>query len=264
MVAFVSSKADLVINASGTALIQTVAPYSGLKKSTPSTVSFNNKYTYNLISNAVANVGFWADGDIPPTTLPADGCIAFNQTAIITNSLMGVFYVTNKAGFYYPLSGLDTNGEYYSWMELDSQDEIGYAGSGFRFGFDDQIAGGAPFNGVAAYNINSSFTGTQTFTSTALLYIHDDPYSYDDGDYPNICFENYRNEGNSDDIQDFNQNAIEVRGIFTMALPFTDSLPMISRFTVTGSGNFLYKPNIRSLGSSEIGVVKNAAVKFAK
>src|SRR5215469_10131106 len=101
--AFFTSKADFVMSANGTAEIQKIFAI-GSNTATTATMSFNNKFIYTIISNAVANVTNWAGAAIAPTNLPADGYIAYNP-AVNDEMVTGVFYVTNKSGLYYPLSG---------------------------------------------------------------------------------------------------------------------------------------------------------------
>jgi hypothetical protein len=242
--------AGLVMKASGTAEVQKFF-YAGARTATTATLSFNNKFIYTIISNAVANAALWTGTNIASTNLPADGYIAFNPKAS-DGMVQGIFYVTNKSGIYYPLSGYDTNGDYYSWIELDGQNEqYGYGAEGsFQFGWDYQHVPYNTFSGLAAYDLNSEYVGTQTETSTALLYIHDGPYSYDDADNPNIFFED-------------NLNAIEIRGILTAILETDDNWTTISSISITGSGNLHYRttPIYYYTGYN---LIKTATVKFAK
>src|ERR1700722_20322482 len=91
---------------------------------TSKVTSFNNKYIYNLISNAVADAYGNLGTNLTPTNLPADGYIAFNINGYDNpyGDGNGTFYVTNKSGLFYPLSGYDTNGLYYSFIEFDDDD----------------------------------------------------------------------------------------------------------------------------------------------
>jgi len=145
------------------------------------TVSFNTKYIYNLISNAVANAYGEIGTNLTPTNLPANGYIAFNVTNVDNpgypvNGDSGTFYVTNKTGFYFPLSGRDATNGYYSFIEFDDDD----------FDFYDNFYG--------AYKGSSSnkfpYKGSYTENEPSVFYVHDNPYSYDDGDYPYIVFDN--------------------------------------------------------------------------
>src|ERR1700761_623174 len=102
----------LKLSASGTILLQgSGATFTSSKTNieSTSTFSFNEKYIYNVISNAVARTNY---PYLTPTHLPADGYIAFDATngAIQDNVdgsdfyYQGLFYVTNKEGFYLPLN----------------------------------------------------------------------------------------------------------------------------------------------------------------
>jgi len=283
--AFASSNArassnNLVLNITGTAVIQktntqTATAYVG----TTAASSFSNKQIYSLISNAVANVSTWAYlGAITPATLPADGYIVFNPDPSASDGeVTGVFYVTNKTGFYYPLSGFDAYGYYYSWMELDLQNaqyavekvenafpiNLGWCNTNIElnYSFNPNIPGnafpvGTPFNGVSSYNINGTTgNGLETETLTALLYIHDDPYSYDDADDPDIFWEDYLSSQYPDDNVGFNANAIEIRGIATLSLTWKGFNPKGGTISLTGSGNMISKGNFGY-------VVKTATATF--
>ncbi len=253
------ASADFALTVTGSAMVQSTA---GPLKATTSSLSFNNKQIYNIISNAVANVTQQWSTVISPTTLPANGYIAFNPD---TNdgTVQGVFYVTNKAGFYFPLSGYDQNDQYYSWIELDTQNSyFEYNQTPLAFGWVNFFVGdGGPFNGVAAFSINSKGAGTETETSTALLYIHDDPYSYDDADNPNIFWNNFMPQGEGDDQDGYNGNAVEIRGVLaaTLTVTQTNGVPVITTksFSLTGTGNLMLQ------GWYAI-IVKTGTAKFAK
>ncbi len=249
---FVTSKADFVLTASGTAEIQKTFTI-GSNTATTATLSFNNKYIYTLISNAVANVTNWSGTAIDPTNLPANGYIAYNPTANDT-MVPGVFYVTNKSGVYYPLSGVDTNGQYYSWIELDSQNMFLGPQSPprppainvrFFLGWN----GDYTFKGITSFKLNSKTNGMETAKSTAVFYLHDNPYSYNDGENPDNVFSN--------------ENAVEVRGILTATLVMTSVNDTISSLSMTGSGNLMYNPNYTNTDTGGQ-LVNNATVKFGK
>ncbi len=174
---------------------------------TTTTESINNRLIYNVISNAVSSL---TNG--LATHLPANGYIAYEPWQNDGN-VTGYFFVTNKTGFYFPLSGYDSNNHYYSFMEVDSYDsfaqEIGFANMG-----NDDI------NNAASFNINwIKGGGSVKDTETGLLYIHSNPNDFDDLDNPGMY--------NAD-----NQDAMEIRGIFV----FSQSGANIS-FSITGSGN---------------------------
>jgi len=146
------------------------------------TKSFNNAFIYDMISNAVAEGQ--VDG-VPATHLPANGYIAFNLQGNNNppdDFSEGTFYVTNKSGLYYPLSGEDASSSYYSYIERD----------GFEADFSDNFGG--VINGSENEDTDTSSVSA---TETTLFYVHDNPYAYDDADYPY-------------EYQD-NNNAIEIR-----------------------------------------------------
>ena len=249
---FITSKADFVLSASGTAEIQKTFAF-GSNTATTATLSFNNKYIYTLISNAIANVTNWSGTAIARTNLPADGYIAYDPTAN-DEMVTGVFYVTNKSGLYFPLSGVDTNNQYYSWIELDSLNmSVGpprpprppLVNVRFSLGWTaDEL-----FQGTTSYKLNSKSNGVETAKSTAVFYIHDNPYSYYDAQNPDIVFSN--------------DNAIEVRGILTATLAMTSTDTTISSLSMTGSGNLMYNPNYTNTDTGGQ-LVNNATVKFGK
>lgn len=240
--------ANPVLNVSGTIQFQNAT--NTVKGSqliaTTFTSSFNNKQVYNLVSNAVANAAVYDTAIVVPTNLPANGYIAYsptNFTALATNfytydtnivytNVFGVFYVTNKSGFYYPLSGLDTNGNYYSFVELDTLD--------FQYG---QLGFGYDFNAIFSYNYNTNTgNGPQTDTDTALLYIHDNPLSYDDADYPDKYL--------------YNANAIEIRGVFKLNLTFKQSFVNSGSAALFGTGNLVID------GNNNYGMVSSGNVRL--
>jgi hypothetical protein len=221
--AFNKACADPVFNISGTALFNKTNYIQGSKQvATTTTFSFNNKTIYSIISNAVAN-GTNYDTHIMVTNLPANGYIAYGffvtnnannfspYDSIFYPQVMGAFYVTNKTGFYYPLSGLDTNGNYYSFMELDTYDaEYGQLGFGNDFDAD------------FSYSVNNG-NGSETDTDTALLYINDDPVLFDDADFPDSYYHN--------------NNSIEIRGILKLSLSVKNLLISKGAASLSGTGN---------------------------
>ncbi len=86
---------------------------------TTKTMSINNAFIYNLISNAVANASNGSNN--LATTLPAKGYIAYFPEGS-DGKYNGFFYVTDSKGSYYQLSGYDNNGVYYSFMRLIASD----------------------------------------------------------------------------------------------------------------------------------------------
>jgi hypothetical protein len=198
----------------------------------------------------VANARYYSYTNIAGTNLPANGYIAFDPNH-------NKFYVTNGAGFYYPLNGFDANGQYFSWIELDSFVDYGYDGGNLDYG----ITFKSPvqlFSAVADYKFNFK-CGNSTSTSTAVLYIHDDPYNYDDADNPYAYWENDNPWqggafGGSDDELGHNNSMIEIRGVLITRLNFKtiegstviDSEIDSVNFSLSGSGNF-YEHDIYGL-----------------
>ncbi|HTV76395.1 MAG TPA: hypothetical protein VMD57_05290 [Candidatus Baltobacteraceae bacterium] len=227
----------LTLTVSGTVQYQKV--YGLGEASTTAAHSFNEKTVYLLVSNYVANAPSYSYTNIAGTNLPANGSIAFNPNR---NS----FYVTNQAGFYYPLSGFDANNQYYSWIELDSivlaDDEGHYLSFGIAYKSTSQL-----FNPVADANMNSKGIGFTTATATAVLYIHDDPYNYDDADNPFVFWENFNPWeggpfGGSDDEIGQNRSMIEIRGVLTSRLRLKVIAPPEeidnANLSLSGAGNF--------------------------
>ncbi len=252
---------NLVITVSGTAEIQkTNETTSTALIGTTSSSSFSNKQIYTIISNALANASGWSGGAIASTNVPANGYIVFNP-GNSDGLVEGTFYVTNKSGVYWPLSGFDANGEYFSWVELDTQCTNYFdfnSDDNIQFGFvNDSIVAqisvpGAPFGGIASYKISNSGKnagqGSATLTATGLLYFHDDPYCYDDADDPDIFWSNYLAQGDFDDAVGQNSSAVEIRGILTASLTIgsskdPDKAYDISSGTIslTGMGNLAYE-----------------------
>jgi hypothetical protein len=193
------------------------------------TVAWNNAKLYVLISNAVAHIGTNGTG-IAPANVPANGYIAFNPNGTDGN-VYGTFYITNKTGFSYPLSGLDTNGNYYSLIELDTYlattdntksptNTITAApGPGLvNFGFSDN------FNGIET-GVFSTTTGggSESAVSTALFYVHDNPYSYNGGNNANVFYDN--------------GNAYEIRGLADIVLSYKTNEVLHWTISLTGTGN---------------------------
>jgi hypothetical protein len=146
---------------------------------TTTTVSYKEKDIYFLISNAVANASTYST-NVPVATLPADGYIVYDSYDYDggPETGNGYFYVTNSSGFYYQLSGLGTNGQYYSFMELDGQ--IPYNMSGDNVYLGTGLAYSSGFFVVTNFDYDEKTkTGPESVTESAVLYIHNDPLSYD-------------------------------------------------------------------------------------
>lgn len=187
------------------------------------TVDLKNSLVYSLISNAVKNVGTNGTG-LSSTNLPANGYIAFNPSGS-DGTVGGTFYVTNKTGFYYPLSGLDTNDNYYSFIELDAynNDSDNTAGQ-LNFGFSGN------FNGVESGNFNTSTSdGTISVDSSAVFYFHDNPYSFNGGDNANIYYSN--------------NNAIEIQGVAEIKVTYKAGNITDWTLSLSGTGNAVVNGN---------------------
>ncbi len=261
-----------VVNISGTADLQKTV---GDNKATVGSYSINDKLIYGIITNALINASANSDGAIASTNPPPNSYIAFNPTGG-DGEVTGVFYVTNKNGFSCPLSGFDSTGtNYYSFMELDtwhstypSPYEAPYYD--FQFGFTGDYA--PAFGGVSAWSVNNAGTGSQSDRVTAVLYVHDDPYAYDDADTPIIWLQNYNltlnngegaPQGGGYDTTEFgeNNNALEIRGILSDNFHFNSNGVTSASAKLTGSGNLLYaNAPYDAYGN----IVKNATVTFSK
>jgi hypothetical protein len=200
-----------------------------------------------IITNALANASADSNGALNSTNVPANAYIAFDPVDSDEGPEVGVgyFYVTNKSGFFLPLSGLDANDNYYSYIELDSQNQL-YQNQGFELGFVNTEVNNAPFEGVASYNVNGSGTGTENDHSSALLYIHDDPYAYDAADSPSIFQSNYLLQGGGDDTTanpaNSNANAIEIWGALKATIKMQAGNTTSQTYSFSGgSGNMIYQ-----------------------
>jgi len=193
-------------------------------------MSFNNKYIYALISNAVANAYGNLGTNLTSTNLPADGYIAFNVNGADNpgypdGGSRGTFYVTNKSGLFYLLSGWDKTNGYYSFIELDNA----------NLDFSDNFGGSS--SGGYRYKTNK---GTYTVMGPSVFYVHDNPYQYDDGDYPGVIFNNY--------------TAIEIRSNLKAEWSYTNLTLTAFRVGSTGGG----------CGTAEINGNNNAGVTTGK
>ena len=183
---------------------------AGVQIQTAQLACFNNAAVYLIISNAVARGNV---SGIQPTNLPATGYIVYDPNGN-DGALTGTFAVTNKGGLYFPLSGIDDNGNYYSYMELDANNQL----TGI-LGFD---LGATLFFGDDFNNVFSFDAKTQEASSTAVLYVHDNPYAYDAADALAWDF-GFLGSGpqglNSPNPTSNNfQNSIEIKGILTVDL----------------------------------------------
>jgi hypothetical protein len=186
---------------------------------------WNTPKVYSLITSAVANVGTNGTG-LASTNLPSDGYIAFNPNGII-GGVAGTFYVTNRSGFSYPLSGVDTNGNYYSFIELDtylgttdntSTNSTNSTPGLLNLGFSDN------FNGIETGGYNTiNGGGSESVMSTALFYVHDNPYAFNGGNNPNAFY------GNA--------NAFEIQGIADISISYKSSAVLHWSISLSGTGN---------------------------
>ncbi len=214
----VEAAGNLILNISGSAQYQfTNSTLSGKTK----TVSFSNASIYNMISNSVA-----ANTNGVATNLPAKGIIEYDPEGNDDN-IQGIFYVTDKTnGFYFPLSGYDTNNQYYSYMELDSYVII-TNDDDLDLGFSD------PFDGSASYTLNAAGNGSLSSKDTALLYVHDNPYVSDVADNPDI-FYFYQHPLYG---PEFNNTAFEIQGIMTVSITYKGGSISGGSLSLSGVGN---------------------------
>ena len=227
--AMASLGANWTFSVSGTAVFEHTNYVVGTNEVfTTVTKVFNNKTIYNLISNAVANAGIGLAAN-----LPANGYIVFNPGS--DNTVYGYFYVTNKSGFYYQLSGfapVTFGGHplYYSFIELDSYDW----GLGGSLGF-----GNSADQNYISRESYSSGTGNGLYNGTdvAELYIHSNPNDFDIIDNTS----GYNNDG---------QNTLVIYGILKLDLTIkdneligharlNDNEPSSGHGTITGTGNIV-------------------------
>jgi hypothetical protein len=172
-------------------------------------------------------------------TLPADGYIVFNPL-VYDGYVRGVFYVTNNSGFTYQLSGFDSSFNYYSWIELDAEvpvypTDVDFNNIGFGNNFD------------LTYNSNfDQKTGDDTVsgTASALLFIHDDPYSYDDADHTYEYWED-------------NSIGIEIRGIIKTIETYKGGTVTQWTGKLSGSGSI-------NVEDGNYGEVTSGSATFAK
>lgn len=188
------------------------------------TVPLKNSTVYGIISNSVANVGNLGTG-LTPASLPPDGYVAYDPQSY-DGMVSGVFYVTNKSGYYYPLSGFDVNSNYYSFIEFDTYSSDAAASAGtVNLGFNYN------FNGVQTEHFNTnSGTGSTMSLSTAQFYVHDDPYSFDSADAPSAFYTN--------------SAAISMCGLAKTSLQFSNGSVKSWSISFQGTGNSFMDGNI--------------------
>jgi hypothetical protein len=209
--------------------------------STKTTIQTTQNYAFNnttLLEIVESGLYYWPPTGMSPTNIPAKSYIVFNPDAQ-DEVVQGIFYVTNKNGFALPLSGFDTNGNYYSYAELDT-DQGDENILGFDQGlFDEEID---DFNSVSAYNdSNVTNTSSGTSSSTAVFYVHDNPYAYNAADVWSSLNNDFgtNNVISSPNPTSVNyENAIEIQGILTVKSSTVKGINTGSG-TFTGSGNAL-------------------------
>jgi hypothetical protein len=268
-----NAKADLTLNVSGTAQVQGT---NGAFKGVINSYSFSEKTVYGIISNGVANAATtnftsYATNLMSVTTnLPADGYIAFAPSAS-DGLVTGRFYVTNSAGFYFPLSGYVTNTvratnhivNYYSFVELDTTltrgdtNDVSTNNWGFYY-FALFFPPTPVFDGISSYSLSDKTgSGSDMSVSKAVLYIHDNALAY--GDPPNDSNSYYNPESFPFYPLAYNDNAIEVDGILTAKLTITTNNVTGGTLSLPGTGNFRYQGvnhGVVSNGKATLTVVK--------
>lgn len=215
----------LLVNIRLTAEIQKTEIFvDGNATNTTARTSLNEAGVYQFLMDVVSNgTATYRPAFTNPPPLPSDGFIVYDPDIAITNvsnnitnpvygTIFGLFYVTNKSGFYFPLSGLDTNGDYYSFMELDAADyffsELGFY-NGFRM--------------VGSGHILANNTGSLTDTDNAVLSIHNNPYAFNAAD-------------NDKPLIDSN-TALEIQGVLKLSINATTTEQKVVG-TLTGTGSY--------------------------
>jgi hypothetical protein len=153
---------------------------------------------------------------------------AFNENAFGSNegfSFYGVFYYSNSVAGLTPLDGVDGDGGYYSYIELDYANWLSREYEGFS------DSGGMEFNGILAESRNK-----ENATGNAILYIHSDGYAYDlpDGNFY------YANDW--DIPGGYQQYAFVMHGIIQYG-GSSNSTTMSESANLSGSGDGLYDYN---------------------
>lgn len=235
----------LLVNIRFTAEIQGAGVYvNGNSTNSASRTSLNEAGVYQFLANVVSNSSPpYTNGFLTkPPAFPADGFIVYDPDIAITNIsnniissgsaiLQGLFYVTNTSGFYFPLSGLDTNRDYYSFMELDAGD--------FYFselGFDN-----GSFREVGSGHILANNSGSMTDTDNAVLVIHNNPYAFNATD-------------NNKPLIDSN-TALEIQGVLKLSINATTNSEKVVG-TLTGTGS------LETVADYYEGVITTAKVTF--
>ena len=185
-VTFATSKVYAIqgtVTVSGTALSQdTKGGYDVAKK---------NKFTQKVLLNILAQATGDSSITNKKTTVYYDPG-AWNSNAYYSNEgyyFYGVFYYSNSVAGLQKLDGIDIDGDYYSYIELDYYNWLLDEYEGFWNG--DSVE----YNTIVGESKNKA-----TVNGNAILYIHSNPYDYDlpdsnysyandwDGDYQPYAF----------------------------------------------------------------------------
>ncbi len=210
---------------------------------TTMTMAFNNKLIYLLISNAVANASNGSNGIA--ATLPADGYIGYFPE-YFDGKYNGYFYVADKKGFYYPLSGFDDNLKHYSFMELKTFDQwLGQLGPTNNASTNDDCCccccdyGSLPR--LAFSETYNQLTGKGTYKAEDMAVI----------DIRSIPYFN----------QHVEQNAISLVGTFSPSFTLRDSILWSpSSATFSGIGGVVVQQGPTDFN---YGVINSLSVKFS-
>jgi hypothetical protein len=244
--AVVTAKAAAPFTITGTATFSQTNYVKGSSKgtnyvATMVTKSFNNKSLYILISNAVANASNGSNN--LAKTLPADGYIGYFPE-YFDGKYNGYFYVADKKGFYFPLSGFDNNLKHYSFMELSTYDQwLGDLGSTNYDDDDccccDDDCGGPLLNFAYSENYNpDTGTGTYKGEDTARISIRSIPYFG----------------------QQIEQSGMSFTGTFSPSFTFKDfQLWSPSSASFTGIGDVV----LQNGADYQHGVINSLSIKFS-
>lgn len=141
----------------------------------------------------------------------------------------GVFYVTNSALGLYPLQGIDINGDYWSYIEMDSYILDHNSWLEERLGFSYPYV--TEYNSVTTEGKNSG-----SIIGNAILYIHSNRNYYDiTGANSNQSSLYYANNWDGY-LQSY---ALVIRGLIT-ANGSDNGTKMTESFSLQGSGDGLW------------------------
>jgi hypothetical protein len=154
-------------------------------------VAKKNKFTQKILLQVLAQATGDSSITNKKTTVYYDPG-AWNSNAYYSNEgyyFYGVFYYSNSVAGLQKLDGIDIDGDYYSYIELDYYNWLLDEYEGFWDG--DSVE----YNTIVAQSKNK-----ETVNGNAILYIHSNPYDYDlpdsnysyandwDGDYQPYAF----------------------------------------------------------------------------